>query len=105
MKAAGDHVLVHQPLALAGRERPDDEDLAAQAALVDGTARADRPLAAEGEEALEVRVRPHEVEGGAAAVVDALGDAEAVGHELHAGVVSPRDRRRPRRPRHCAGAR
>ena len=72
---------------LARRERPDHGDARLLAALLDGARGADRPLAAEGQDALQVRVGAHLVQCGLVAVVHALGDAEAVGDQLHVRVL------------------
>src|SRR3954447_3763574 len=87
-RLAGEHRVPDEALAdgagldelrpLAGRERPDDGDRLGLAALLDGAGGADRPLRAEGEDALEVRMGAHLVERGPVAVVHALRDAEAV---------------------------
>ena len=78
-----------------GENGPTTATVFALPLLLDGAGGADRPLRAEGEDALEVRVGAHLVERGLVAVVHALRDAEAVGDELHLRdtSTSERDRR------------
>ncbi len=59
--------------ALPRRERADDEDLAVLAAFFNRAAGADRTLRTEGQEAGEIGVGRHQVEGGGAALVEILG--------------------------------
>src|ERR1700760_4778189 len=65
-EAAREDAVVDELLALTGRERAHDEDFAVEMFLGDCPGRADRTLAAESEEALQVRIGAHEVESGAA---------------------------------------
>ena len=78
-EAAGQRAVVDQATTLAGRERPEDENLAGLAALVDGAAGPDRPLAAEGEDAAEIRVRTHQVERGDAPAARRLVAPDSLG--------------------------
>ncbi len=69
-----------------GENGPDHEHLADVALLFDRAAGADRALAAECEEALQVRMRRDQVERGLAAVVDVFSDAVSVADRLHVRV-------------------
>ncbi len=86
-EAAVDCAFLDEFATLARREGAEDGDLADLPGLFERAADADRALAAEGEEALEVRIGGDQVEGGLAAVVDALGDAVTVADRRHVGIL------------------
>src|ERR1700678_1064586 len=73
--------------ALAGRERTHDEYLAFEVLLRDRSRGADRTLAAEREKTLEIRIGAHEIERGAARLVDVLRHPVAIADKLHIGRI------------------
>ena len=70
-----------------GEKRAHDEDLAVEMFLGDRPCCADRTLAAESEEALQVGIGAHEVECGAAGLVDVFSHAIPVADQLHIGGI------------------
>ena len=70
-----------------GENGPTTNTLPTTTLLLDRAAGADRALAAEREEALQVRMRRDQVERGLAAVVDVFSDAVAVADRLHVRIL------------------
>src|SRR5205085_6105778 len=87
-EALADDAVRDQVLGLRRQHRADDRDLLAEALLAHRIARADRPVGAESQDALEVRVRLDDIERGLVRGVDLVRARIAIGHQLPVPLVA-----------------